>query len=473
MGLQHKAISGGIWNGLDSLGRQGLQFVVQLLLARLLVPADFGLVAVALSLNQFTNVLVGAGLVDAVIQKKDLGERDLSTAFWMSLGASGLSYLCLFCLAPFLADVFAMTELTWVIRVTAIMLVLDAVNNIQLSNLYRAMAFRQVFLINLPALLLSGAVGVGLALVGYGVWALVWHYVAVSFWRFIFALAATRWWPAFSFDLKVMRSFLRFSLGLIGLQFIDQLGRQIYVFVIGSVYTPAQLGYYNRAIALQQVSTFSVSAVVARVGLPVLSRLQEDYEQFLYALRKAMRLMMEVMTPILVGVAATSEALVPFLFGSQWEKVSPMLSALCVGGFIYVVGILNLQAIVAKGQTGLLFKVGLVTKAVQFIVLFLTYCYGLAAIVLGQVGSSLLGAVLSRVVTKRIVGYGHSAFLQDVSRPFLAAALMYAVVASMEGPLVLEIVVGAMVYGCYAWVMRFDSVQVLRSQLKALRVRLS
>ncbi len=466
-------MSGGIWNGLDNFGRQGLQFIVQLVLARLLLPADFGLVAVALSLNQFTNVLVGAGLVDAVIQKQGLNERDVSTAFWMSAGAAFCSYLVLCGVSPTLAAWFAMPELASVIRVTGLVLILGASNNIQLSRLYREMAFRQVFLINLPALLFGGAVGVSLALSGYGVWALVWHHVALAAARLIFAWIATRWRPALTFDPNVMRSFLRFSVGLIGLQFLDQLGRQIYVFVVGSVYSPAQLGYYNRAMALQQVSVLSISGVVARVGLPVLSRLQDDPAAFLSALRKAMRLMLEVMTPILVGVAVTSEALVPFLLGSQWTDVGPLLSALCVGGFVYVVGILNLQAIVAKGQTGLLFKVGLFTKLVQFIVLFLTYHYGLAAIVLGQVASLLIGAVFSRIVTKRVVGYGHRAFFRDSSRPFAAAALMYGIVAWMRGPLLLEILVGAMVYSCYAWIMRFDSVQLFQSQLLALRGRRS
>ena len=471
MSIRNKAISGGIWNGLDIFGRQGLQFLVQLVLARLLVPADFGLIAIAVSLNQFTNVIVGAGLVDAVIQKKDLGECDLSTAFWMSFGASGFSYLCLFVLSPFLATAFGMPDLVAIIRVTALMLVFDAVNNIQLSQLYRALAFRTVFFINLPSLLIGGVVGVGAALYGAGVWALVLHYLAISLSRCLFANLRGRWRPALVFDRAVMLQFIKFSAGLIGLQFIDQVGRQIYVFLIGATYTPAHLGYYNRAISLQQISTMTVAGVVARVGLPTLSRLQDEPAEFLRVFRKAMRLLFGAVAPVLVGVAAVSEELVPALLGPQWNAVSSLLSALCVGGFVYLAGSLDLQAVVAKGQTGILFRVGLVTKLLQVGVLLCTYRYGLDAIVLGQVASMLMGVVLSRIVVKRVTGYGHLAFFHDISKPFMGAAFMYALLWLLPLPLLPKILIGACFYGCYAWLVHLEVAIMLGSLIQSIYLK--
>jgi len=472
MSISNKAIAGGTWNSLDIFGRQGVQFAVQLVLARLLVPADFGLIAAAVSLNQFANVIVGAGLVDAVIQKRSLSERDLSTAFWMSFGASVFSYLCLFTLSPLIASVFSMPELTWVIRATAVMLVLDAVNNIQLAQLFREMAFRKVFLINLPSLFIGGGIGVTAAISGLGVWAMVLNLCSMSALRCAFTWLSSRWRPIWTFDRAVMAGFIKFSGGLIGLQFIDQLGRQLYVFLIGATYTPAHLGYYNRAISLQQVSTMTITGVVARVALPTLSGLQEDSVAFLRVFRKAMRLLMGVVAPVLAGIAAVSDALVPALLGPQWHAVSSLLSVLCIGGFVYVVGSLNLQAIVARGQTGVLFRVGLISKLLQIAVLLSTYRYGLDAIVLGQVASMLVGAVLSRLVVQRITGYANVDFCRDIAQPIFGSALMFTLLYFLQLPLILEISLGAGVYLLYAYLFRIEVVMILIDMLQSMRNRL-
>lgn len=268
------------------------------------------------------------------------------------------------------------------------------------------------------------------------------------------------------FDKSAMIDFIKFSWGLIGLQFIDQLSRQIYVFIIGGAYTTTHLGYYSRAISLQQISSMTIAGIIARVGLPTLSKLQDNSLEFIKMFRKAMRLLFDVMAPILVGISVVSESLVPALLGPQWQKVDSLLSALCIGGFVMIVESLNRQAVVAKGAINKMFRVGLITKTLQVCTLLLTYRYGLDAIVLGQVASMLIGGLLSRIMVKQITGYAHEEFIRDIAKPMVGAALIFFLLNLIQLSLLLEIIFGASIYLIYSYLFKLEYLTIISRVLR-------
>jgi O-antigen/teichoic acid export membrane protein len=399
------AIKGGLWSAVDRFGRQGVQFVVQLILARLLLPEDFGLIAMVTVVVQIASVFVRAGFGAGIIQKETLDQTDASTAFWLNMGLALVVYGILFSGAPWIAFFYNEPELSLLTRVLALNLITGGINNIQISLLQRNLEFKKIFLSTLPGTILSGILGVSAALAGWGAWALVVQMVSGTFFSILLLWKISGWYPSFQFSGQVAKRLLRFGSNVVGVQFIEQFFRQLYTLVIGAVYSPALLGYYSRSQAIQQMPTMTVTSVVNQVALPSLSRSQNDRERMVRGLRESIQLLSLVVGPGMVALALLAEPLVRVVLTEKWLPMVPYLQLFCIIGFLEPRYRLITQALLACGRSEDALRLSIYRRLVDLVVLAFTFDKGLIWIVGGQVASFGVGRFVDEVIMRRSLVY--------------------------------------------------------------------
>lgn len=399
------AIKGGLWSAVDRFGRQGVQFVVQLVLARLLLPEDFGLIAMVTVVVQIASVFVRAGFGAGIIQKETLDQTDASTAFWLNMGLALVVYGILFSGAPWIAFFYNEPELSLLTRVLALNLITGGINNIQISLLQRNLEFKKIFLSTLPGTILSGILGVSAALAGWGAWALVVQMVSGTFFSILLLWKISGWYPSFQFSSQVAKRLLRFGSNVVGVQFIEQFFRQLYTLVIGAVYSPALLGYYSRSQAIQQMPTMTVTSVVNQVALPSLSRSQNDRERMVRGLRESIQLLSLVVGPGMVALALLAEPLVRVVLTEKWLPMVPYLQLFCIIGFLEPRYRLITQALLACGRSEDALRLSIYRRLVDLVVLAFTFDKGLIWIVGGQVASFGVGRFVDEVIMRRSLVY--------------------------------------------------------------------
>lgn len=446
---RESAIKGGLWSAMNGLGRQGLQFVVQLLLARLLLPEDFGLIAMVMVVVQIASVFVRAGFGMAVIQRENLDQADVSTAFWLNLALAVLAYGILFFAAPWLADFYGQPQLTLLTWVLALNLITGAINNIQISLLQRNLKFREIFFGTLPGTVISGILGVTAAVIGWGVWALVVQIMSGTVFNIMLLWRLSGWRPSFLFSLNSARAIFAFGISVVGSQFIEQFFRQLYTLIIGALYSPALLGFYNRAQAIQQMPTMTAVSIVKAVALPTLSRAQNDRARMIRGLREAVRLLSLCVGPGMVVLAVLADPVVRLILTEKWLPLVPYLQMFCVIGWFEPRFRLIVQAVLACGRSDHAMKIIFYRRLLDLTFLAFTFDKGVGWIVAGQVTSFVMGLVVDHVYLMRNLSYSIGAQLTDlISTSAISLLVGIAVwLASMafQGQTMLQISLGFMV----------------------------
>ncbi len=399
------AIKGGLWSAIDRFGRQGTQFVVQLVLARLLLPEDFGLIAMVTVVVHIASVFVRAGFGAGIIQKQNLSQVDASTAFWMNFILGLFVYGVLFFSAPLVASFYDEPQLILITRVLALNLIVAGINNIQISLLQRNLKFKKIFVSTLPGTILSGMLGVLAAVAGWGAWALVVQMLSGTIFNVLLIWKISGWYPTFDFNREAAVGLFRFGSRVVGVQFIEQFFRQLYTLVIGAIYGPAVLGYYNRAQALQQMPTMTVTSIVTGVALPAFSRAQNDRERMVRGLRDSIQLVSLVVAPGMVALAMLAEPLVTIVLTEKWLPMVPYLQLFCIVGILEPRHRLVTQALLACGRSGDVLRVSIYRRLIDLVVLTFTFDKGLFWIVAGQVASFALGRIVDEMLMRQSLKY--------------------------------------------------------------------
>lgn len=418
------AIKGGLWSAVDRFGRQGVQFVVQLVLARLLLPEDFGLIAMVTVVVHIASVFVRAGFGAGIIQKEKLDQIDASTAFWMNMGLALVVYLMLYMSAPWIAAFYNEPDLTLLTRVLALNLITGGINNIQIALLQRNLQFKKIFISTLPGTILSGIFGVAAALAGWGAWALVVQMVSGTVFNILLLWKISGWFPSFDFSKPAALSLFRFGSNVVGVQFIEQFFRQLYTLVIGVIYSPATLGFYNRAQALQQMPTMTVTSIVNRVALPTFSRAQNDRDRMVRGLRESIQLLSLVVGPGMVALAMLAEPLVRVILTEKWLPMVPYLQLFCIIGFLEPRYRLITQALLACGRSDDALRLSIYRRLLDLIALTFTFDQGLKWIVIGQLVSFALGRIVDEVIMRRSLRYRLRDQVVDALPAFVTSGVM-------------------------------------------------
>lgn len=475
-----KAAASFLFKLTESVGTQGISFVVSVILARLLDPSDYGVLTMLTVFIAVSQVFVQSGLNTALIQKKDVDETDLSSVFYVSLLIAAALYALLFFLAPAIGAFFGMDALSPVLRVLALVLLPGALVSVQNAVIARQMAFRRLMAASLLSTALSGAVGIGMAAAGLGYWALVGQQLTNQLALALVLLRMVKWRPRALFSWARVRVLIRFGWKLLASGLLETGYNNLRTAVIGKKYAQETLGFYNRGKQFPELVMNAVNGSIQSVMLPVLSDEQDDMLRMKQMMRRSVMVSSFLVLPMMAGLAAVAEPLIRLLLTDKWLPCVPFLQICCIDFAFYPIHTANLQAINAMGRSDVFLRLELIKKSYGLAILAASVLLfdSVYAIAWGAVVSTLLAAVVNASPNRRLLGYGYLEQMRDVLPAMGLSLIMFLTVSALGrlplAPfplLVCQTAAGVVIYGALSLLLRLESMRYLTDMLRGLLAR--
>ena len=462
-----------MWSSIDRFTTQGIQFVFSILIARLLLPSDYGVVAMLGIFLAVSQTFVDSGFGMALIRKIDRTDTDFSTVFYFNIAVGLFFYAVLWLASPYIAAFYDIPLLEDVTKVVALTLVFSSFSGVQSAKLTIAIDFKTGAKISVTVTLLSGAVGLWMAYRGYGVWALVVQSVSGSLMRTALLWLFVRWMPKLVFSWRSFREMFSFGSKLLTSRLLDTVYNNVYTLVIGRCFSSATLGVYSRADSLAQYPSFNLTSVLQGVTFPVLCSIQNEPERLADIYKRFLRLSAFVVFPLMVGLAAVADPLIRLLLTDRWVGAIYLLQIVCFAMMWYPIHAINLNLLQVKGRSDFFLKLEVIKKIQGVIVLCATIPLGIVAMCYGRIFGSLLSLVWNTYYTRKLIGYGYWAQMRDLLHILVHALVMgvivWGVVQWLETPwlqLVAGILLGAAYYVGGAMLLRFDELRELVSLVR-------
>ncbi|MDO9475563.1 MAG: lipopolysaccharide biosynthesis protein [Pseudohongiella sp.] len=454
MSLANKTVLGVAWNFTEQLVRRGLGIVVTLLLARFLTPDDFGLVAMMAVFLALGTTIMESGLQQALIRLKVAQQVDLDTAFIANIALGSLSYLTLFFLAPFIADFYDQRVLIELIRVASLGIFVNSLRVVQVAVLSRSLNFKVLFLVNLPAALISGSVAVFLAFSGWGVWALVIQILLSSSLITILIWSKNIWRPSFGFSLVSLKTMYSFSYKLFLSGMLDTVFRNIYLIVIGKFFSASVAGIYFFADKIKELLVSQLVLSVQTVTYPALSTFQDDNLRLKSGFRKVISATTFIMFPVMSLLAALATPIFEYFLPKEWYPSAINLQLMLMASLLYPVHSINLNILTIKGRSDLFLYLEVLKKGMVLLILGVSFQYGVIGMLYGQIVSSVLAYIPNSYFSKQLIDYRVSEqlidFLPGLALSGVIASIIYIIQFWINWPPLLEIILfgalGAVLY---------------------------
>ena len=473
-----KVIDSLFWKLMERGGTQGLQFVVQIVLARLLEPEQYGVISIITVFIAIANVFVQSGFNTALIQKKEVIESDYSSVFYLSLGIAVLLYIGLFLTAPVIATFYSMAQLTPVIRVLSITLIIGTVTSIQNAVISRNMQFRKLFTSSLGATIVSAVVGIAMAYAGFGVWALVAQQLTNQVAITIILWFTVAWRPKLLFSFERVKSLFSFSSKLLVSQLLDTLYNNLRSLIIGKIYAPVVLGYYNRGEQFPSLIVTNVDTSIQSVMLPALSSQQDNRKRMKDMMRRSIVTSSFLVFPMMIGLAVVAKPLVLIILTEKWLPAVPFIQIFSLSYALRPIHTSNLQAINAMGRSDIFLRLEVIKKIMGIIVLAFTVQYGVYAIAIGAIFTSVVASFINAYPNRALLDYSYQEQLKDIMPSLLLSVLMGAVIYSVQFfdlpvllSLIIQIFIGASFYFAMAKILRLECFNYLLNTIKEVRSR--
>lgn len=440
---------------MERCGYQGVSFVVQIILARLLDPTDYGVLTLLTIFISISQVFVQSGLNTALIQRKDVTEKDYSSVFYVSLSIAVALYIILFFASPFIAAFYDMPALKDVLRVLALILIPGAFNSIQNAKIAKEMQFKKLMYCTLIAVIISGVVGISMAYLGYGVWALVGQQLSNQISICLIMMFVVKWRPKLTFELHRIRLLFGFGWKLLCSSLLDTIYRELQSLVIGKKYDSGTLGYYNRGKQFPDVIVNNINGAIQSVMLPALSERQDDKVSMKSMMRRSIVTSSFLIFPLMVGLAVTAEPLISLILTDKWLPCVPYLQVYCFIYAFWPIHTANLQALNAQGRSGIFLRLEMIKKFYGLITLMITvFCFqSPLAIALGSAVTTLLSCFVNASPNKKLLNYSYLEQMKDILPNGGIALLMGTIVYCVTFlqlsnwlTLLIQIVLGITVY---------------------------
>lgn len=428
--IKEKAIRGVGWSALDNVLSYGMTFTIGIILARLLSPDDYGLIGLVGIFTAICNCFINAGFSSALIRKKNATLDDYNTVFICNLVMSVVMYGIVYLLAPVVASYFARPELTTLTRVSSLGMIVGALGLVQSTRLTKRIDFKTQTKITIISTIIQGCVGISLAFLGYGVWALVWQGLTAIFLRTILLWGFNHWVPKLHFSLKSFKELFGFSSKLLVSSLIDNVWGQLYQAVIGKFYAPATLGQYTRAIGYSSLFSSNLTSVIQRVSYPVLSELQEDKERLKAGYKKIIKTTMFLTFFSSLILAAISKSMIIVLIGEKWTQAAYFLQIICFSSMLFPLHVINLNMLQVQGRSDLFLRLEIIKKMIAIGPLLLGIFVGIYWMLIGSVFVSLICYYLNAYYSGTYVNYNMYEQVRDIF-PSFAVGLTAAVFAWM------------------------------------------
>lgn len=480
MSIKEQAAKSVFWSAVERFSVQGVQFLLTLVIARILSPDDYGLVAMLGIFMALSQVLIDSGFANALIQKQDRSETDYSTAFYFNAAGSVLIYLCLFVCAPLIARFFAEPQLAAITRVIGLTLIVNSLGIVQQARLTVDLDFKRLARASLRAVIISGAVGIWMAYQGFGVWTLVWQSLLNSFFRVVFLWIFSHWMPRRLFSWQSFRVLFSFGSKLMLSNLLHTFYTNCYSLVIGKCFSASQLGFFNRSYTLAQFPSTNFTNIVVRAVYPIQCRYQDDIPRLRSMFLKYMRTSCYLIFPVMVAVAALAEPLIELILTDKWLPAVPYLQILCVAFMWDPVMKINHTILNVKGRSDYFLYAEIWKKLIAFAILFATVPLGVLAMCWGLALYSFADMGVIIYYSRKLMKIGYLRQLRELLPVLLLNALMgiclYLVTLlplSAWGKLLLGVPSGVIIYLAVSCVFHMSEWQMLLSVLKKSRGRSS
>ena len=472
--MQH-VISNFLWRFAERCGYQIVMFFVAIVLARILAPEDYGTIALITVFVTIMQVFVDSGLGTALIQKKNADDTDFSSVFYFNFTACLTLYLLMFLAAPFIAEFYNNQNLTPVIRVLSLKLVVAGLKNIQQAFVSRNMLFKRFFFATLGGTLCSAVIGVSLAYLGYGVWALVFQQLSNELIGTLILWLTVKWRPKLLFCWERLKSLLSFGWKLLMSSLLETTYNNLCNLIIGKMYSPADLAFYNQGQLFPNVIVSNINASIDSVLLPTMSKVQDDYNRIREMTRRAIKTSTYIMAPLMMGLAFCAEPIVKLVLTDKWLFCVPYLRIFCITYMFYPIHTANLNAIKAMGRSDLFLNLEIMKKVVGLVLLFSTMWYG----VMAMAYSLLVGTVASMMINswpnQQLLKYSFKEQIKDIFPSILLAIAMgfctyfIGLIDLPTGVLVcIQVILGLVLYISISAVLNIDSYRYLKESIKSV-----
>ena len=432
MSLKEKTVRGLFWSFIDTLGGQGISFIVGIILARLLSPREFGLIGMIAVFIAISESFINSGFSSALIRKKDCTDTDYSTVFYFNLVVGVLFFFIIFFSAPAISTFFNEPELTSILQVLGIVLIIDSLSLIQKTILTKRIDFKLQTRISIIASIGSGTVAIAMAYYGYGVWALVAQRVIKQGLNSILLWLWNQWKPLLVFSKQSFKELFGFGSKLLLSGLIDTLYRNIYYLIIGKYFSAQELGYYTRADEFQRIPSQGLNGIIGRVTYPVLASIQDDKPRLKINYQKLIRSTMFVTFVLMLGMAAVAEPMTITLIGEKWRPSIIYLQMLCFVGMMYPLHALNLNMLQVSGRSDLFLKLEVIKKILAVPTIIIGVIWGIKAMIAGMMVNTVVAYYLNSYWSGKFIGYSFKQQIMDIL-PSFGLALLMALLVYMLG----------------------------------------
>lgn len=466
-------ISGFLWRFAERCGAQGISFFVSILLARLLKPEYYGTIALITVFTSILQVFVDSGLGNALIQKKDADDLDFSTVFYVNLIVCILLYFCMYTTAPLIAKFYGDNSLVKIIRIISLTLIISGIKNVQQAYVSRKMIFKRFFFSTIIGTLFSAFVGITMAYLGYGVWALVFQQLSNVIIDTLVLWINVKWRPKKMFSWTRFKILFSYGYKLLLSSLLNTVYSEIYQLIIGKLYTSRDLAFYNKGKQFPDLIITNINTSIDSVLFPAMSKEQDDYKKVRKMTKQSIKISTYIIAPMMIGLACTASTIVELLLTNKWVGCVPYIRIFCVASIFYPIHTANLNAINAMGRSDLFLKLEIIKKIIGVCLLLITMNYGVTAMAYSFLLNGILSQVINSWPNKKLLNYSYFEQLKDIVPNIFLAIFMGICILflkffnwSLVLTLILQVFIGIIVYISGSIIFKFESFFYLISVIK-------
>lgn len=468
--LKDKTVKGVVWSAVERFSVQGVQFLVTLVIARILDPKDFGLVGMLTIFLAVAQSLIDSGFSQALIRKQDRSEEDNCTVFYFNIVVSALLYLLLYALAPFVAKFYNEPQLTDLMRVICIIIIINSFAVVQRALYTATINFKTQAKATFTSALVSGIIGIGLAMKGFGVWTLAWQQIIRAALNTILLWWYSSWRPRLIYSWQSFRDLFKFGSNLLLSGLLDTIYSNIYQITIGKIFSATSLGYFTQAKQIAALPSSNIQGIIGSVTYPVLSSLQNEDERLAINYRKLLRVSAFIVFPLMCGLAAVSYPLINVLLGEKWNFTATLLIPISFAMMWYPIHAINLNLLKVKGRSDLFLRLEIIKKILGVCMLAATFSFGLIVMCCGIVVNSFIALFINTYYTGKLINIGFVKQMKDLSGILLLslsmAAIVYTItcfITNIYAQLIVGIIAGATYFTTMCFALKLKEVEFLKS----------
>lgn len=471
--IKQSVFSNIIWRFAERCGAQIVSFVVSIVLARILAPEAYGTIALITVFINILQVFVDNGLGNALIQKKNADDLDFSTVFYTNMTMCIVLYIIVFLGAPLIANFYKNDSLVNLVRVLGLTIIISGIKNIQQAYVSRNLIFKKFFFATLVGTIGAAVIGIVMALKGFGVWALVAQQLFNLTIDTIVLWITVKWRPKKMFSFKRLKEMFSYGWKLLVSALLDTTYENIRQLIIGKIYSPSDLAYYNKGKQFPNLIVTNINTSIDSVLLPTMASEQDDKQRVRKMTRRAIKTSIFIMAPLMMGLAFTANNIITLLLTEKWLECVPYMFIFCITFMFYPIHTANLNAIKAMGRSDLFLKLEIIKKIVGVILLICTMKISVMAMAISLLINGLLGQIINSWPNKKLLNYSYFEQLKDII-PSILLALFMGIIVYMIGmsnmpillELVIQVIIGAIIYILGAKILKIDSFDYLLSLLK-------